>query len=599
MNQNSASKWTFGHVVLFLVGVIALIGVSTFLAMTLTQHYREPSQLWAMATDMFTLFGILLGVGVAFALLAVAVSLLALNQKLYESQNYLAQARLHLDEYKQLTHQEKLVQEKVHKLIDLHQNLPDTAPYGLEVETIFSLVKPILSSEFADFEARLVARAVQQDIQAKQMIHYAQNQPSLQVWGDVVQQFETVSRLWHVLLSAGTDGLYDYFQYHYLTAKLYQATATQHFAIFNGTAQQPEHYRQLNHLYAPFLALSGKTKNTSVNQLINQAAYQNAMLSFQEGEILWQKHQDMAEVGQKWQQAKQYFQAASLAQPNDAETPYQYGSLLEREARLMAQTDADKLPQARQLWLQAREQYCLALDIQPKKAEAAFNWGNTLADEATALVQTDADTLPEARVLWHNAREKFKQTLMIDANFDSAAYHAGMVFNKEADATLQLNQNTDDACGLWKQAGEQFQAALSINSMRFDAANSWGLVLAKEADLLFRLDSQNLSEAQRLWQLAQQRFHLALEIEPNLSAAAANWRTVLMNESALLSNTEKLSLWKNAHDKIAALRQMSLNHAGSLSISELAETISQQLHQQESIMQPQPVAQLRSTIASE
>ena len=565
MNHQSSTKWSFWQTILLLIGIVMLIGVSTFLAMMLMQHYPNPDELWAMATNMFTLFGLLLGVGVAFALLAAAVSFLALNQKLYEAQSYLAQARLHLDDYKQLSHQENLIQDKIHQLIKYHQSLLLTPvnTNSMEVEPILSLSKQITTSEFANFEARLLARTIEQDIYAKQAVHLAQNQPN------------------------------------YLSAKLYQATATQHLAMLNGTAQQNAHYRQLDALYAPVLALNGASKDAQTNHLISQAAYQNAMLAYQEGEILWQENQNIESVSHKWYEAKQSFQAAFQLQRDDAEIPYQYGSLLEREARLIAQTDAQRLPEARQLWLQAREQYRLALDIQPQKPEALLNWGNTFADEATAIVQTSADTLPEARILWQNAREKFQQTLEIQPNFDAAAYNAGMTLNKESDIILHLNQNVDEVCQLWQQAGERFQAALSINPSRYDAANSWGLVLAKEADLRFKMGHDNLPQAQKLWQSAQQRFHHALELEPELQAAATNWRTVLTNESNVVNQTNRKVLWQTASDKIASLRQMSPNHAASESIKELADVIQQQLLKVESMNQLQPVGQLRSTVKSE
>lgn len=601
MNHQSSAKWSFWQTILLLIGIVMLIGVSTFLAMMLMQHYPNPDELWAMATNMFTLFGLLLGVGVAFALLAAAVSFLALNQKLYEAQSYLAQARLHLDDYKQLSHQENLIQDKIHQLIKYHQSLLLTPvnTNSMEVEPILSLSKQITTSEFANFEARLLARTIEQDIYAKQAVHLAQNQPSIYTWRDAMQQFEQASYLWQAMLSASSDNLLNYIRNNYLSAKLYQATATQHLAMLNGTAQQNAHYRQLDALYAPVLALNGASKDAQTNHLISQAAYQNAMLAYQEGEILWQENQNIESVSHKWYEAKQSFQAAFQLQRDDAEIPYQYGSLLEREARLIAQTDAQRLPEARQLWLQAREQYRLALDIQPKKPEALLNWGNTFADEATAIVQTNADTLPEARILWQNAREKFQQTLEIQPNFDAAAYNAGMTLNKEADIILHLNQNVDEVCQLWQQAGERFQAALSINPSRYDVVNSWGLVLAKEADLRFKMGHDNLPQAQKLWQSAQQRFHHALELEPELQAAATNWRTVLTNESNVVNQTNRKVLWQTASDKIASLRQMSPNHAASESIKELADVIQQQLLKVESMNQLQPVGQLRSTVKSE
>lgn len=600
MNHQISSKWTLWHSFLFLAGIIILTGISTFLAIILMEHFHNSQQLWEIATNMFTLFGILLAIGVAFALLATAVSFMSLNHKLHEAQGYLAQARLHLDEYKQLSSQKKLIEDKAYQLVKLHQALPVASVHEFEIQPIITLVKNVVSSEFADFEVRLLARAIQQDVDAKKAINYAQMNPDIHSWRDAVQQFEASSYLWKVLLSARSDILSHYFRVNYFSAQLNQATAAQHLAALNGSAQHPEHYRYLETLYAPVLAMVGKYKDADIGYLINQAAHQNAMLAYQEGEVLWQKNQDIVEVSQKWQDAKQYFQTALSAKYDDVESAYQYGSLLEREARLVAQTDAQRLPEAHQLWQQAREQYRYTLDILPSKAEAAFSWANTLSDEATALVQTNSDSLAEAKVLWHDARDKYNQAIDIKQDFDSAAYNAGMTFNKEADTILHFNQNVEEARSLWKQAGEQFQVTLSIQPSRCDAANSWGLVLAKEADLLYRLDADtHLLEAQRLWQLAQQRFHLALEIEPNLQAAATNWRTVLLNESSTIPNqADKLALWQVANDKVVALCQMSSNHASSVYINELAEVIRQQILKLESVNQLQPVAQLRSTASS-
>ncbi len=573
--SQSSSKWTFWNAILFLCGVIVLIGMSTFLAITLLQHFRDPTQLWLAATNLFTLFGVLLATGVAFALLTVAISYVSLNGKLQQAQAYLAQARLHLDEYTQLSRQERMIEENVYQLAKAYDAF-SAHPHVSEVEYVQSLIKQILSSEFADFEARLMARAVQQDWQAKQLFNIAKSQSNEQLWQQTISQLQQAALLWQTVLTAAPEFLQINQQKHFFAAKLNQSIALQNLAMIDGTSQQAEYYQELQSLYQPLLAAE-KSKDNELNQMFNFAAYQSGVQTYQEGEWLWQQNsKNLADVRKKWYQAQQYFQKALEMQPNDAESAYQWGVLLEREARLVAQTDASQLAEAKRLWLAAREKYRIALDIDGNRADAAFNWGNSLSDEATALVQTDATQLSEARILWQSAREKFTQALDINAHFDAAAHHSGMTLMKEADAGLRINQNINDARSLWKQAGESFQMALDINKLRFETANLWGLVLAKEADLLVKLGDDHVDEALHLWQLAQQRFHRALEIEPNLQAAASNWRTVLSHESNLLDVDAQRDLWQAAHDKIESLQQVSPEHTQSEAISHLAMFVQQE-----------------------
>lgn len=601
MMSQSSTKWSFWNAILFLCGVIVLIGVSTFLAILLLQHFRDPTQLWAAISTVFTLFGALLALAAAVALVSLAVSYLSLNGKLQQAQVYLAQARLHLDEYNQLSHQKNEIERKVHDLLRLYDGLPEQ-PHVSEVNHIKSLIKQVLTSEAADFEARLLARAVQQDWQAKQAFNAASTQENETAWQQAAQQWQQAGVLWQMVLAAVPEFLQLGQQKHFLATQLNQALALKNAAAFNGTDRQPEFYRRLHDLYLPLL-LTEKSKDGELNQMIHYAAHQSGIQAYQEGEVLWQQgSQNLAEVRQKWFYAQQYFQKALEMNENNVESAYQWGNLLEREARLVAQSDSQKLPEARQLWLAAREKYRMALDVDEQRTEAAFNWGNTLTDEATALVQTSTEHLAEARILWQSAREKFAQALDITPEFDAAAHNAGMTFNKEADAVLQINQNADEARSLWKQAGEHFQAALEINKNRFETANSWGLVLAKEADLLVQLDEANVGEAQRLWQLAEQRFHRALEIEPNLQAAAANWRTILYHEISVLGddNAAKRDLLLVAREKVAALALVSPQHEQSVLVQELADFIQKKINELENVnvLQP-PVAQFRPVTSAD
>lgn len=586
--RSAATKWTIGNVLGLLLGMMVFLGISVFMAMLLLQYFKHPTHLWAMATNVFMLFGVLLGVGVAFALLAGVISYLSLNDKLQQAQSYLAQARLHLDEYKQLSRGEERIQQQVYELMRAYDNLAEPAPIS-EVNHINHLIKQVLSSEFADFEARLFARAVQDDWQAKQLFISAQSQNEENAWQQALQKWRETTFLWQTVLAAAPANLYVGLQKRFLTAQFHQILSLQKWAVFHGTSQQPEYYRQLNALYQPLL-LAEKGKDAGLNQLLNQAAYQAGVQFYQEGESLWQQgSQNLAQVRKKWLYAQQAFQQALHTNANDADSATQWGHLLEREARLVAQSDANKLPEARQLWLAAREKYRMALDIDENRAEAAFNWGNTLSDEATALVQTDIHQLSEARFLWQTAREKFKQAIDAQPQFDVAAHNTGMTFNKEGDAVLHIHQNEEEVRALWKQAGEAFQAALDINPERYETANSWGLVLAKEADLLVQLDVINVPEAKRLWQLAQQRFHRALEIEPNLQAAAANWRTILSHENSVLEADGQLALLQATREKIASLQHISEAHAQSLVIGDLAAYVEQVLRPllaEQNVLQP-------------
>lgn len=574
----SSTKWTFWRVLIGIMALVVFLGMTVFLSMTLTQYFKTPEQLWNASTPVFILIGVLLAVGVAFALLAMAISYLSLNDKLQQAHSYLAQARLHLDEYKQHSREEHHIQQKVYELVRHYDTLPLHA-HTSEIHYLNTLIKHITTSEFADFEARLIARAVQKDWQAKQSFQAAQSQETELAWQHTIHQLQEAAFLWQSIKLASPEFLQLGQQKRFLATQFHQAQAWQALAQLNGLYKQPEYYRQLHALYQPLL-LSEPSHDEALNQMLNDAAYQSGIQTYQEGEWLWQQSpHNLAQVRRKWADAQQAFAKALSIYPKDSESAAQWGHLLEREARLVAQSDAKKLPEARQLWLAAREKYRMVLDIDSQRADAAFNWGNTLSDEATALIQTSPEQLDKARFLWQSAREKYEHALEIQPQFDHASHQIGMTFNKEADAVLHLQQNTDEARYLWKSAGAAFQLALDRNPARFETVNSWGLVLAKEADLLAQLNDIHLPEAVRLWQLAQQRFHRALELEPSLQAASANWRTILSHELNVLDDDEQHTLLQNTYDKVLSLQHISPEHQQSTVIQDLANYIQKLLSQ--------------------
>lgn len=577
MMSASSQRWTMGQILCWLMGLVAFVALSVFLALTLMRHFPNAEALWSASSQLFILLGVMLAGGVGFAVLAMAVAYLSLNHKLDLAHSHLAQARLLLDDHKNQARETTQIQQQVYELVSHYESLSEH-PHVSEVHYLHKLIKQILSSEFADFEARLIARAVQHDWQAKQGLQQAQSQPTEALWQKNQYQWQQAAFLWQSISLASPEFLQLGQQRRFLAAQFHQAHALQSLAQLNGMTRQPEYYRQLHALYLPLL-LSEKSHDDQINQMINEAAYQSGVQTYQEGEYWWQLgSQNFAQVRKKWADAQLAFKKALEMHPNDSESAAQWGHLLEREARLVAQSDANKLSEARKLWLAAREKYRMVLDMDKQRADAAFNWGNTFSDEATALIQTDGARLGEARVLWQSARERYEQTIEINRQFDAAHHQTGMTFNKEADAVLHIQQSTDEARYLWKSAGEHFQAALDINPARFETANSWGLVLAKEADLLVQLSSEHVPEAKRLWQLAQQRFHRALEIEPTLQAASANWRTILSHELNVLSPEEASNLLNETHEKVLALQQISPAHQQSNVIADLASFVKQALN---------------------
>lgn len=597
--SQSSSKWSIWNVFVFLLGIVLMLAATTFLALMLMQHYSgNPAQLWAAATSLFTLFGVLLASGIAFAVLAAAMSYLSVNAKLKEAHQHLAQARQHLSDYQALSTQQQQMNAQTQTLWQEYQQLPSKT--AQDTKTVRHLAQRILASEHAQFEQRLLAHTIMQDCDADEASRHAYRFPESETWLKAAHVAESTAIHWQVLSMAAQAEDMPLFQQAYLDNRMLQANAlnAQLDLDFPENSSSPllnrEHYQRMYALYAPILAHAEQATATRYKHIVQETAHRCGLALFREGVALSQYDENaFAEVRRLWQQARAHYQKALSVQPKDNEAALLCGEILDQEARMLVQADVQTLPEARKLWLSARDYYRLAIDIEPNTV-AAYHWGDTLMDEATALVQADTENLPEARILWQQAREKFQHTLSINPNFAEAAYRIGMVLNKEADAILQIKQNIGETRHLWKQSTEYFQMAFNLNGDSAETVNGWGLVLAKEADLVAQLDDSDVDEARHLWQLAQQKFHRALEIDANLQPASINWRTVLSHEASVLQQQEeKRAFWQMAQEKIYSLLRVSERHQHSAPIQELAEFVRQEMVKLESMQQLQPV--LRSS----
>lgn len=406
------------------LGCWLMIATIVWLA-TVLQLYglKESKNVWDIASMVFTFLGTILTAGSTITAIAALISYISINDKLKKAEQDLNSAQEILNRFNNSAKDAedgKNQSEKDFNTIEpykIDEVKRETEPYNKidtvkiqdlitntetnqSTESAESAAEQILKSDYSQFEHRLKARAILDEIKLSKQFDEIKQNPSADAWQQHIIARGEITALWQLI---------------------YQIS---------------------------------NTSNREINRENYAITVFNYGMSYALASDFHQNDEDKAVYLNLLHQASKQFDLALQINPNLENAAYNWGYALQLEAEL----PDTKLEKKRRLWQEAGEKYALALRIKPDKLDATINWGIVLSNEANALFDTE---LTEKRRLWQEAGKKYASALYIQPDEHDAANNWYVALNNEANALHDTKW--EEKFNLWRNALNKVQTLQNLS----------------------------------------------------------------------------------------------------------------------------------------
>lgn len=391
-----------------LVAFLALV-LFLFIINVLIRRYSEQTLVDA-SLFVFTLLGVILTAGAAFATVAAIISYISINDKLKKSEENLKEIESKVEANKYLLNEIDELRQKKQALVKDLDQIDDYQVLLKELDKSHKqknsdktkeAAKRILAYENASFLDKVKANAILAELDG--------NDLKEKDWENAIGFYQDSMKGWETLFLFNKE-------------KYVENYVKSAFNLAYCYSQQENNLRilyKINELYNRIMVLQSRYNLSFIPDIIyynwgNDLSSEASLIS----------EYNPQEAKKLCQQAKEKYKTSIELNPKNSKAYNNLGNVLNGEAKLILK---DNPQGARKLFQQASEKYKRAIELNPENSKAYNNLGFALHNEANFIGK---DNPQKAEKLFQQAKEMCVKAIKIEPDYQTAYNNLEEVLSK-------------------------------------------------------------------------------------------------------------------------------------------------------------------------